>query len=802
MPRAVKASNKSPKDCRSTQRGSSTCKTCTPCRAKKIKCDGRRPKCSDCEATALDCVYPRDARKELRPSRARVQVLEDTMAMMLEHMSSMGVVLPDSPALKGVGGTSEADLPSHNSPANASVEGQALHAQDGSFVAPQAEAASPLLQEEAAPQMGMGMGMDALYNPGDGPDGANPTGDEDKHTGPKEGQATAGDGRGMEQSLSPCEARVAGVFHEQGFPSSVHGLAGMMNPTLRKSHKDNMSKLLKRGRGAIEEAKARLVSNAVLQRQREMQIFRHPQNTMDLDGCDPELAKHLIDLHFNRQHYAYLLTYRPAIMDSLSRGGNRWANKLLLNAIYYSSTLYSDRPCLQSDPSDKQSVGSRFYRRFKQLLVDEIDKPSIPSAVALLLTSATLISQGHSSAGWNLSGMAYRMVLDLGCHMMLGPDYQDADDSKRGAKLEQDLEREIRKRLYWGAYLTDATQALYLGRPCMLASVAARVPLQLLDTFEELEEWSPYVDPVSPSLTQPRYDSQPAYSISTFLWLARLLHISTKITELYDIRILQLSNDLIFEKRRSIEADLEMWDESLPAHLRSPLERSPVPPPHQITPHTTYHALTILIQRAFLEEGHLRRCSDYAQKKQAEQTCLASALSIQALVRLYRDTFSLRRAPFLLSYAVYSAATVFLHHEGIQRGRFTEQISFFWTCLNELMRGCNFGLKKPLAILQDIVNELRLSTIEGDSSDLMKNLQPSLDDSLLTCFNEQHGPVEPSPHPSGGSSIYNFGLDSFFGPDGSTWDSGYGTVSADTIGFFDEQEDFTSQDTLYGLFAP
>ena len=141
-------------------------------------------------------------------------------------------------------------------------------------------------------------------------------------------------------------------------------------------------------------------------------------------ACPPELAKHFFDMHFNRQHYAYLLSYRPAIMDSLAAGGGPWANKLLLNAIYYSSALYSDRECVRADPNDPQSNGYHFYKRFQQLLVGEMDKPSIPSAVALLLTSATLVSQGRSSAGWSLSGTAYRMIIDLGCHMMLGPDYQ------------------------------------------------------------------------------------------------------------------------------------------------------------------------------------------------------------------------------------------------------------------------------------------------------------------------------------------------------------------------------------------
>lgn len=81
----------------------------------------------------------------------------------------------------------------------------------------------------------------------------------------------------------------------------------------------------------------------------------------------------------------------------------------------------------------------------------------------------------------------------------------------------------MRKGLYWSAYVTDTTQSRYLGRPCMFASVDASVPLQLLDTFEGLEDWKPYADLWSPNLGQPAYEAHPAHAVSTFTALARIL---------------------------------------------------------------------------------------------------------------------------------------------------------------------------------------------------------------------------------------------------------------------------------------
>lgn len=572
-PKTPRRTAKDARVTRPARTGTITCKTCTPCRQRKVKCDGSRPKCRDCVANGLSCVYPRDARRDLRPSKARVQSLEDTVSVMLQHMSASGFVLPDRPRIDESDRHSERGSPLGHSP----VGSMALVAR--SLPHPSTFSTATQSDIPSLPELEPGSiaGQTPSTHDTDG-------GHIDAEYPGEEEVLDKSDSGNMSNAMSPCEARVAGVFHEHGCVTSVHGLSGIMNPTSREWHKENISKLTRKGDAAVAESRARLISNAALQKQREGRMFRQPQNLMDLDGCDPELAKHLLDLHFNRQHYAYLVSYRPAIMDSLANGGGPWANKLLLNAIFYSSALYSDRECLRSDPGDAQTAGIHFYNRFRQLMVDEIQNPSIASAVALLLTSASLVSQGRSSAGWNLSGTAYRMIMDLGCHMMLGPDYQSTTSLNSGRRLRRDLEHETRKRLYWGAYVTDATQALYLGRPCMFASLEARVPLQLLDTFEELEEWQPYVDPYASVLAQPTYSSQPAYAVSTFKALARLLQISTKITDLYGIQSIKRSTEALLDRKRSIEWELESWKNDLPEHLRFHPDETPTPPPHQVTP--------------------------------------------------------------------------------------------------------------------------------------------------------------------------------------------------------------------------
>lgn len=386
-------------------------------------------------------------------------------------------------------------------------------------------------------------------------------------------------------SPSPSEVRIAGAVTSDG-DIEVHGVASMFH---RQSPGSNEMTSPRFTSGTEREkqnqiSQARLVAYASEQKQRELILLRNPSmnQNLDFDGVDPELALHMIDTHFNRQHYTFMISYRPAIMDSLANGG-RYCNKILLNAIYLSSSVYSDRVELRSNPSDPYSAGEQFYRRLRSLFPEHIDTPSIPTAVGLLLSGAILVSTGKISAGWVHSGIAYRMIIDLGCHLTI--ESRRANLTGETALLT-DIELEIRKRLYWGAFLTDATQSLYFGRPPSLRPSQARVSQLLLDTYEELEAWHRYVDPRSPSPARPLgpYVPRPAYAVSTFNAMVRLMEISSRIIRaFYSMQSLQRSRGHIRELKGAMDVELERWFTSLPSHLKFNPDKDPTFPPHQLT---------------------------------------------------------------------------------------------------------------------------------------------------------------------------------------------------------------------------
>jgi hypothetical protein len=70
-----------------------------------------------------------------------------------------------------------------------------------------------------------------------------------------------------------------------------------------------------------------------------------------------------------------------------------------------------------------------------------------------------------------------------------------------------------------------------------------------------------------------------------------------------------------------------------------------------------FHALTILLHRPFVPEGHLKSVADSASNN-AFSVCETAALEIDAILRWYKTQFCIKSPPYFLSYATYVSATI------------------------------------------------------------------------------------------------------------------------------------------------
>ncbi|KAL4887400.1 PrpF protein-domain-containing protein [Aspergillus karnatakaensis] len=450
-----------------------------------------------------------------------------------------------------------------------------------------------------------------------------------------------------------------------------------------------------------------LVADAAKQRQMEQLNFS--QGKLDFDGVDPDLGMHLLSLHWNRQHHSFLITYRPAFMRDMSCKGP-YFSKLLLNAIYFGAAKFSPRLEVRKDPNDVRTAGWKYRERVRELLVGALDCSNVTTIQALLIMTNSLFALGDErSAAWLYAGLAFRMLTDLGMHVDLTNMYRFSDE---------DLE--IRRRVFWAAFVVDKIQSLYQGRPVSLKETDALVPIKFLDTYEELEHWQPFAY----STSAPDYSGTPAYSTSTFTFLCKLsLTMSDILSCIYTERSFDQSPAELARMLHQLQLKLDQWQASLPEHLRFDLLKGQsvaFPPPHVSSLHAMHNVLVILLHRPFVADGHLYSTSR-AISVDSFKKCASAASNISVLLRAYHRAFSIRRAPYLISYATYVAATILARIAAKRKNDSTAHANLA-TCLAVFKENqeTNSAVRRASTIIYNLMKKLGVA-IDNVSVDALES---------------------------------------------------------------------------------
>ncbi|RMZ03947.1 hypothetical protein D0864_02851 [Hortaea werneckii] len=434
-------------------------------------------------------------------------------------------------------------------------------------------------------------------------------------------------------------------------------------------------------------------------RQRQMETVNKQAGSLDFDGVEPELGMHLLNLHWNRQHHSFLITYRPAFMRDMACQGP-YFSKILLNAIYYGASKFSPRLELRKDPNDVRTAGWRFRERVRDLLGKAMDRSEITTIQALLQMTNSLFALGdEQSAAWLYAGVAFRMVIDLGLHV-------DATLMPRHRALsEEDLE--IRR-------LLDKIQSLYQGRPATLQHAACQVPIAFNDTYEELEHWLPFAYTSTPS-----YTGSPAYSVSTFTELCKLcIILNSVLDKVYREKASDEQPSRLVDDLHSLESELETWSNNLPPHLVFNAQHSEptstTPPPHVLSLAAMKNVLRVLLHRPFVSDGHLNSIApDIA--KGSFTACATAATEIVSIVRVYDKVFSIRRAPYLMSYATYLAATIHVRIAA-KRTSSSEAHRCLRTCLwvFEQNSETNYAVRKATRVIEGLMKRMQVSVSQDE----------------------------------------------------------------------------------------
>ncbi|CAG8943931.1 unnamed protein product [Penicillium salamii] len=512
------------------------------------------------------------------------------------------------------------------------------------------------------------------------------------------------------------QSAVSRIFISPNGDSSYHGLTSTLfddAPTDRHGHPRSADPQV-----PVEHIRKQLMGESAYQRQLEGLNMRHGK--LDFDGVDPELGMHLLDLHWNRQHHSFLITYRPAFMRDMATGGP-YFSKLLLNAIYFGASKFSNRPEVRRDPDDARTAGWTFRQRVKELLGGALDRSEITTIQALLVMTSSLFALGDErSAAWLYAGTAFRMIIDLGMHV----DATLLSNMRRVS--DEDIE--IRRRVFWGAFVVDKIQSLYQGRPVSLQDFDTNVSLTFLDHYEELEDWQPfaYTDVQS-------YPGSPAYSVSTFTELCKLsLILNGILNKVYSERSSNRSPEELLTTLKTLDGKLDEWYKALPDSLRFGNNATEItPPPHVLSLLALYNVLLILLHRPFVAEGHLHT-TDLSIAISSFTTCTAAAARIVKVLQAYDHAFSIRRAPYLISYATYVAATIYVR-VAAQQKEGSRAHSCLSTCLDIFQKNqeTNWAVRRAKNVILHLMDRMQVDVGSRDRS----HVDPQ-------AYHEKQGPLE------------------------------------------------------------
>ncbi|GFF56062.1 nitrogen assimilation transcription factor nit-4 [Aspergillus udagawae] len=328
-----------------------------------------------------------------------------------------------------------------------------------------------------------------------------------------------------------------------------------------------------------------------------------------------------------------------------------------------------------------------------------MDHPSVPTATALLLCGASLVCLGKPRTG--------RILCDVATRMVAGT-----------APLLADVDAEVRKHLYLGTYCIDVFMSLYLGHKPTIDGLDQIFADSVLDTYEELESWTPYTDPTTAGQQVPdHYESHPTYAISTFRALVDLLKVCHSI-------ILTLYGDqkeLTFASTQQavndFDSQLGRWYETLPSFIRDSAVSQTIPPPHLVDLLLLFHALKIIIRRPLLEQTHLSQQLGILRKLSIKGECRHESTVITDLIGTYKSAFSLRRASVITSFATYLGLATLLEECRLSAVSVSSHAELLWTAFHRMADGPNPSLQKVIAQISSQETNLRgLSAVEGNQT--------------------------------------------------------------------------------------
>ncbi|KID91377.1 Transcription factor, fungi [Metarhizium guizhouense ARSEF 977] len=384
-----------------------------------------------------------------------------------------------------------------------------------------------------------------------------------------------------------------------------------------------------------------------------------------------ELEAHLLEQYFIWEQ-PWLQVVDEALFRESRENNGRYFTPLLLNCILASGSRFSDRVEVRSDPNDPNTAGRIFLETAEVLLHFDLKRPTITTIQSLAVLGTVYHAFGQDAAGWLHSGMANRLVLDMGLNL-------DPGSLVASGRMTAE-EAQLRRQVYWSLYCGDKLAAAYTGRVCSMLVRRAKLLPWYHKTDRHMKDLQGAVGmPTMPTHTGPDtrrhalYSVDPRLLVSLHTDLIKLCQILEKILlNLYSPRKLSPAG----QRRGFFDSCLlwlKHWLYCLCIDLKPLHGGVPNQFPQAYTLCMVYHTAIILLARPYVQS---RAFEDSASLEpdalviKAQDLLLEAARSISSLGDQYRKVFgSFRRSPITATHANLSAALALFNPQGVDRPR-------------------------------------------------------------------------------------------------------------------------------------
>lgn len=359
------------------------------------------------------------------------------------------------------------------------------------------------------------------------------------------------------------------------------------------------------------------------------------------------ICKQLMSAFFQHFYYYHMVLYREYFLRDYKSGSGKYYSDLLFYALVSMGALASDDPAIRA-------LSDVFYNRADKLLHSGVlHSPNVTTIQALVILGQRDIGCGRNTQGWLLTGLAFRLIHEMGFH--LDPDHwKTSHDSEVGS--------EVLRRLYWGCFIADKQLSLYLGRPPALHLNAADVRDSVRIAYPV--DWDVLLnDYVKSNTSRTEYEDGVAFT-SCFAQMSNLSKIAHRmLTEVFENRKNTTDSTVLTASTKSIHVALTKWLTDLPAKLHWNQWQKGSVPSYVLHLHAYYHTLLILLFRP------PRRIisTQFAAFRGGFEICEQSLDSILLLLKAYSRDHGFDHLPVTFIHTAATATSIILLKLHVQR---------------------------------------------------------------------------------------------------------------------------------------